>query len=208
VFKSRDLENFEIAWTFPTSYIRHVHALVSDPVKHRRMWILTGDLDSECHFFYTDDDFVSVQSFLSAGQLSRAVDIVFRNDAIYWGMDSPDETSWIVKVRYTDPSHPVKICELPGPAYYLGMDASSRIFLGTSAEPGRAVKDRFARVYQIDENDRCSEVLRLRKDWSPQFGILYFPKGVLPAGFLVYSQRALVPYEGFMTILRRREGWR
>ena len=47
-----------------------------------------------------------------------------------------------------------------------------------------------------------TEIISAKTDRFPQQGIFYFPKGVLPENYLVFSQRALVPYEGCLTIAR------
>jgi hypothetical protein len=202
IFRSRDLERFDVAWEFPKGAVRHIHALVRDPVHDERIWVLTGDFDHESHIMFSDDSFRSVQTFMSAGQLTRATDIQFRGNSVYWGMDSPLERSYFVCSTRDDPPRLRKICELPGPAYYTTMNQAGLMFFGTTVEPGPAVLDRLARIYVVDAQDNCSELLVARKDIFPQYGIFYFPQGILPENYLVFSQRAITPHEGCMTIAR------
>ncbi len=199
IFRSGDLESFETAWRFEAGTIRHVHAVITDPDAHNRIWILTGDEDQESHVYYTDDDFSTVKLFLSEGQVTRATDLISRGDDLYWGMDSPLKTSFIIRASRQTARYD-KLLELPGPAYYIGQNDGGGIYVGTTVEPGPAVKDHFGRIFGSDKSGVWREIVRCKKDPFPQYGIFYFPKGILPENFIVYSQRALLPYEGYMTI--------
>jgi hypothetical protein len=115
-------------------------------------------------------------------------------------MDSPLETSYLIHGNKKDPNRIDRVCELSGPAYYLCQNENSNIYVGTTVEPGPGVKDKFARIIKIDAAYNCLELLKRRADIFPQYGIFYFPKGILPRNILIYSQRALYPYEGCLTI--------
>lgn len=200
IFRSKDCCNFDVAWEFPKGQIRHVHALIVDPELESRIWVLTGDLDNESKFYYTDDDFSSLHCFLSAGQKSRATDLIIRNGQLYWGMDSPTEQSSIMKADKTLPEHLKNVKELPGPCYYLAQNEAGAIYAGTTVEPGASLKDNYAHIFELCPDDSWQEIACFKKDLFPQYGILYFPRGILPENFVVFSQRALGPFEGHMTI--------
>lgn len=202
IFRSKDCRSFDVAWEFLKGEIRHVHALILDPELENRIWILTGDADNESRIFYTDDDFSSLQCFLSAGQKSRATDLIIRGGQLYWGTDSPIESSFIMRADKKSPNLFEKIGELPGPAYYMTQNKAGGIYLGTTVEPGPAVKDNYGHIFGLRPDNSWREMARFKKDIFPQYGILYFPKGVLPENFIVFSQRALEPFEGYLTIAR------
>lgn len=204
IFRSSDLQAFEVAWEFPAGTVRHVHALVRDPDLEHRIWVLTGDCDAECGILFTDDEFATLQCFSSSGQRSRATDLVFRDGHLIWGMDSPDETPFIVRAPRDDPGQSENLFELPGPAYYMTQNVAGGIYVGTTAEPGRAVRDRRAHAFRIAPDGSVEEVLSFERDWLPQHGILSFPRGILPESYVVFAQRALKPDEGCMTISRDR----
>jgi hypothetical protein len=202
VFRSKDFRSFEIAWTFPPGDIRHIHALIPDTEDPGRIWVLTGDRDPESRILYTDDDFGTLHVFLSSGQLTRATDLIVDNGNLIWGMDSPQETSYLISTSKENPPDPAKILELPGPAYYMTRNRAGAVYFGTTAEPGPSVRDPFGHIFGSKPDKSWEEILRRRKDPFPQHGIFYFPRGILPENYLVYSQRALVPQEGQMTIAR------
>lgn len=195
---------FETAWEFPAGAVRHIHALIPDPEAAGRIWVLTGDRDRECGLWHTDDDFLSLHSFLAAGQESRATDLIFHQGQIYWGMDAPDEPPFVLRAPRKDPGRRVRLFELPGPAYYMTQNAAGGFYVGTTVEPGRAVRDDRAHLLRFAVDGGGETLLSCAKDWAPQHGIFSFPRGVLPADFLVFAQRALVPNEGCLTIARDR----
>lgn len=203
IFRSEDLRTFDIAWEFNGARtIRHVHALVRDPELENRIWVLTGDLDDESHFYYTDDDFNSLNCFLSDGQKSRAVDLIIRDGSLYWGMDSPSETPYVLSVKKESPDYIEKLFELPGPAYYQAQNEAGGIYLGISVEKRFTTRGLYGYVYGLRPDNSWREILHCRKNIFPEYGIFYFPKGILPDNFVVFSQKALLPYEGFLTIAR------
>ena len=204
IFRSSNLRSFEIAWEFQSGSVRHVHALVPDPDLEERIWVLTGDRDAECGIHFTDDAFETLQSFSRSGQKSRATDLVFHDGNLIWGMDSPDETPFVVRAPRGYPELLECVCELPGPAYYMTQNQSGGIYVGTTAEPGRAVRDRRAHAFRIAPEGTVEEVLSYERDWLPQHGILSFPRGVLPGSSLAFGLRALKPNEGCLILARDR----
>ena len=202
VYRSADLQHFDVAWEFTGKPIRHIHALIVDPELQNRVWVLTGDLDDECGFFFTDDDFSSLQCFLMRGQQTRATDIIIRNGSLYWGMDSPSQTSFILRTSKDFADDIEELCELPGPAYYMGQNQVGGLYLATTVEPGVAVQDDLGHMFGTRPDGSWEEMKTARTDSFPQKGIFYFPRGVLPENFVVFSQRALNPFEGYLTIAR------
>lgn len=204
VFRSRDLLHFEVAWEFESGQVRHVHALIPD-LDGSRIWILTGDHDNESNIYYTDDAFSTLELFLNEGQRTRATDLLLTDEALIWGMDSPLEQSFILTANRGPSRVSRNLCPLPGPVYYSMRNAAGGLYLGTTVEPGPAVIDDCGRIFANCKAGKWSEIHCRRNDRSPQYGIFYFPKGTLPENYLVFSQRALRPDEGYLTIARDRE---
>ena len=76
------------------------------------------------------------------------------------------------------------------------------MYVGSAAEPGPAVKDNCGHIFATNPDSKWEELVYCRTDWVPQYGIFYFPRGILPENYLIYSQRGLKPHEGEMTIAR------
>ncbi|MGB2866547.1 MAG: hypothetical protein WBC05_24665 [Sedimentisphaerales bacterium] len=200
IFRSSDLENFDVAWEFPPGSIAHVHALIVDPESDNRIWVLTGDTNAESHIHFTDDDFRTLRLFLSEGQKTRITDLIVRKNDLIWGSDSLRAAS-ILSVDKRSANHISQLHILPGPVFYTCRNEAGTLFFGTS--PTRIVKSsNYGYIFALRPDNSCREVFRCKKDSFPQYGIIYFPKGILPEDFIVFSQVALKPYEGYMIIAR------
>ena len=204
ILRSPDLMTFDAAWRFPARTVRHVHALIPDPHRTGRIWILTGDFDHESTIWYTDDRFDSVHRYANFGQQTRATDLICLPERLVWGMDSPLETPHVMELQRTDEAVPRPLHRLDAPAYYTTRNEAGGCYLGTTVEPGPAVRDDFARLYGGVQAENWSEIARWRHAPVPQYGIVYLPRGVLPGSFVVYSTRALRPGDGQLTIARDR----
>tara|TARA_B100001971_G_C17987927_1_gene430838 strand:- start:128 stop:733 length:606 start_codon:yes stop_codon:yes gene_type:complete len=196
------MQTFEVAWEFLEKEVRHVHAIVEDPQASNRIWVFTGDNDNESNFYVTEDNFVTLEKVCGGEQKYRTTDMIFYNGDLIWGMDSPLVTSFIMKGKRDRLLDAQELFELPGPAYYTCQNQAGGLYMATTVEPGPAVKDDQSHLIGLRPNGKWEDMLQLKTDWFPNFGILYFPRGVLPENYLVFSQRALNPWEGYMTIAR------
>ena len=79
------------AFEFLPGHIRHIHALQRDPFTGK-FWICTGDEGKEPMIGWSDDYFRSIVPIGQGSQAWRACQLVFTEDAVYWGTDtgSPD----------------------------------------------------------------------------------------------------------------------
>jgi hypothetical protein len=202
IYRSDNGKRFVTAYNFGKKSVRHIHAIIADTFNNNRLWVLTGDNNDESHFYFTDDDFKSIHKFLSVGQISRAADLLIENDEILWGTDSPFQQNFIVKTSLQNPYAYEKISPLPGPVYYTSQNAAGGIYFGTTAEPGPASENKIARIFALYDKKTCNEIHNCRRDFIPQHGIIYFPAGILPENYIVFSQRGLRPYESYLTIAR------
>jgi hypothetical protein len=185
-----DGRTWEVVHEFRPGEIRHVHAIQQDPDLKDRIWLLTGDLGDECRIAYTVDGFETIEVVGSGSQAWRAVSLLFREEHVYWGMDSPLETSYIQRIsRRTGELE--RLQELDGPAYYGAVNAQGRMFIGTTVEKGPGVKDSTARIWTSQDGETWEVVHRHRGGRIPQTGIIYFPNGLMPQDQLVYRCRAL-----------------
>lgn len=96
---------------------RHFHAVQSDPFSDK-LWITTGDTDSESQIGYlSNGEFHLVGS---GSQLWRTVSLVFTSDAIIWGMDCPytDENKILKLDRDKINQEPEDLHSVRNPIYY------------------------------------------------------------------------------------------
>ena len=95
---SIDLETKElkVLYTFEKGTIRHVHSCFWDKFSER-VWVFTGDSDEECKILAANENFDEVNVIGEGSQDWRAVSSFFTKDSVYWLMDSPLETSRLVK---------------------------------------------------------------------------------------------------------------
>lgn len=200
IFRSKNLRNFDIAWEFPPGSIGHVHALIADQESDNRIWVLTGDRNPESHIYFTDDDFRTLNLFLSAGQKTRITDLIIRKNCLIWAPDSPRVAS-ILCINKESPNQIKELHKLPSAVFYTAENEAGTLFFGTSP-PRRVKSGNYAHIFALRPDNSCQEVYNCKKDFIPQYGIFYFPKGVLPENFIVFAQRALKPYEGYLTIAR------
>jgi hypothetical protein len=120
------------------------------------------------------------------GQDWRAVSLVFRPDAVYWGSDDPDGASAVFRYDRDD-GHLHRVGPVSGPVYY-SLSLGSKMLFATSVEKRSDPHDRVARIFQLDESGELSEVMGLAKDLLPAqfgYGVLEFAHGS-PDGDLIW----------------------
>ncbi|MBN1186979.1 MAG: hypothetical protein JXB49_32175 [Bacteroidales bacterium] len=87
IFKS---ENSGRSWVvvreFQPGQIRHIHAIQKDPFSDK-LWVCTGDNNEESMVSYSQDDFKTLIQIGEGSQIWRVCQLVFTEDAVYWGTD-------------------------------------------------------------------------------------------------------------------------
>ena len=83
-------------YTFPAGCVRHIHNIVA---WGERIYILTGDEDSESGIWYTDDEFATVKPFLRGNQQYRCCQMLPTPDGLFFVTDAPSEPNWLYCAR-------------------------------------------------------------------------------------------------------------
>jgi hypothetical protein len=158
VYRSMDDgKNWEIVYQFNPGEIRHIHSLQFDPYT-KTLWIATGDRDSECMIGYSTDKRVNFQKIGSGSQRWRAVSLLFTEEAVFWGTDSPENQNWIY--RWDRETQDVKqICEVDGPIYYSTKLSDGTLIMGSAAEGGAAEWDELVSLWVSKEGERWKRVI-------------------------------------------------
>ena len=189
-------------WRFPEDTVRHVHAVIEHPARPGTFFVCTGDTNAESVVWLTTDAFETLTPWQAGGQQTRTCDLVFLDDALIWGIDSPLETSGICRVAGMD--GPVeRLCDTPGPIYYGGRNEAGHVWFGTSVEPGPSVVTDRVHLYASTDGGRCfADVFSRRADRTPQLSSILFPRGTVPGTAVVLSLRATWRWEGQMVVAR------
>ncbi len=83
-------KSWVISYKFNPGQIRHIHALQRDPYTGR-LWVCVGDEESEPMIGWSDDNYRSINPIGYGSQIWRTCQLVFTEEAIFWGTDSGSE---------------------------------------------------------------------------------------------------------------------
>jgi hypothetical protein len=87
-----DGQSFSVAYS--RADVRHYHSIQADTYRPGRLWLDAGDTGTAPRIGYSDDG-ASTFSWITQVTYpqSRALDMMFAPDAVYWGSDVPEEPS-------------------------------------------------------------------------------------------------------------------
>jgi hypothetical protein len=157
----------------------------------------TGDADSECRLYRSDDLGEHWEIKGGGSQLWRAVGVAFAKDAVYWGTDAGSDAGVSPNhiVRFDRSSEQLrKIQKIQGPCHGVGILANGTIVISTGVEGGQNETDDRAHLWICGEDDSCSEVVSFRKKRWPhvvQYGVLRIPPGTENCDHIDFSGLAL-----------------
>jgi hypothetical protein len=159
--------------------IRHIHGVFKDPYTDY-FWVTTGDLDSEAAIWVSKDGLKTLTPVVHSSQQSRAIKLIFTEENIYYGSDTPSELNHLYSLnRKSGIIH--KICKVNGSVFF-GCKSRNKIFFSTAVEPSPINQDRNASVWGGDIGDTHSwrNIVSFEKDVLPmklfQYGQVYFPQ--------------------------------
>ena len=128
-----DGRRWEVAFTFPSGEIFHVHSVTYDPYR-RGFWVATGDEDYEARLMFTDDHFQTLQTIGCCSQDWRLVDMITTEDALYWGSDDDRKQPGIF--RYDLKSRVLeRVANIDNPSYHAGRLSDGMLAISTTYEP-------------------------------------------------------------------------
>lgn len=151
------LKEWNAIYEFPPGQIRHIHSLQKDPYTGR-FWVCTGDEDQEPMIGWSDDEFKSVNPIGRGSQKWRACQLVFTEDAVYWGADTGSEEhggiyKWDKKTEIVK-----QLQRFPGAIFYGTRLSTGHIIMSTDRESFPNERDDKTRFLIIDESDNIREI--------------------------------------------------
>ena len=127
-----------------------------------------------------DESFSNINILGDGSQKWRAVSAFFKENEVYWLMDSPLETSTLIK--YDRKKNKISnLQEFPAPIYYSLSFTDGGYLIGTTHEPGPSVIGNTASIFYSDDLENWEEVASFQHDgWSLnylKYGIIGFSAG-------------------------------
>ncbi len=171
-----DNASLEKVYTFEN--IRHIHGVFQDPYSHS-IYVTTGDDDHEAAIYKTDNFFHTMEKVLSGSQQTRAIKLLFDENYIYFGSDTPNEKNYLYKLH----KHTSQLTTLTavGSSVFHGCKVKNWLFFSTAIEPSNVNKTKYAEVWGSPDGSQWKCVVKLKKDIFPkryfQYGQIFFPKG-------------------------------
>lgn len=193
VYRSCDgARSFEAIHEFKAGEVRHIHFVQWDPWEGC-LWMGTGDADNECLLFKSNDRGDFWQLVGGGSQLWRAVGLIFRPEALYWGTDAGsdagDHPNYIIRFdRSTGKLE--KVLEVQGPCHGNATLQDGTLLVSTGVEGGINEKDQCAHLWASRDGKGWHELIKYKKDRWPfilQFGVIRLPQGLDSSNIVVFT---------------------
>jgi hypothetical protein len=187
---------WDVAYTFPTRAIRHVHNIVHDPWGNC-IWVLTGDYGDECRIVRASYDFRQVDVVLQGHQQARAVALVPTESGLYFSSDTPMEANAIYHLDRQETDRQGKLSQLAplSSSSIYGCRVGHDVFFSTMVEPSGENPDRFVRIFGGREGRNWVPLLAWKKDRWPmrlfQYGNAFLPDGENSTPYLAVTTIAV-----------------
>ena len=202
----------EICYTFPEGSTKHIHSVTWDPFR-KRLWVATGDFNTEVGLYYTDDDFRTLSYFNGGSQTWRMVSVLPTENALYWGSDagkdaSKNDENFIFCWNFGN-NHLEKMCDIGNPAYYSVSLDNGGMLVGTTFEPGmKQETEPCAALWYSAQGKRWEKLCslpykNLQKSQRTQYATINLPMGELPQNTTVFTPLNTERWDFDLLTLRR-----
>jgi hypothetical protein len=143
----------ETLYEFKPGEIRHIHALQRDPFTNR-LWICVGDEDNESMIGWSDDDYEHITPIGYGSQIWRACQLVFTDNAIFWGTDTGSEEQAGIYRWDRESKELKKVQETQGAIFFSLRLGNGTIVMSTDREGFPNEEDDITRLFLLDINSR------------------------------------------------------
>jgi hypothetical protein len=165
----------------------------------------TGDKDHESSIAFSENDGKTWNTIGSESQKFRTVSLVFKEDFVYWGTDTPTMQNYIY--RYFRKNGRIeRMTPVNGPVHYSTTLENGTILFATATEgnsEGKSAEwDRKAHIWVSMDGVHWEDVVSWEKDAYPYimgFGRVYFPHGACKDK-LFFSAEALKKVDNMLFV--------
>lgn len=147
--------SWEVAFSFPEGQIRHIHAVQKDPW-FGKLWVCTGDADHESMLAFSADSFRTVTSIGQGNQIWRICQLVFTENALYWGTDTGDDILGGIYKWDRESKELVQLLKSNRAFFYGTRLANGTVVMSTNREGRSNERDDRTRIYIITNEDKIT----------------------------------------------------
>lgn len=193
-------KSWQIIYKFKKNQIRHIHGVFCDPYDNK-IWVTTGDSDEESAIWMTANKFKTLEKVIYGSQQSRALQLTFTQDYVYFGTDTPFEQNHIFRIN-KNTGNIEEIFSVDGSVYWW-CKAGDWLFFSTAVEQSQVNICKYAELWGSPDSLNWQCIAKFKKDFWPmkyfQIGQILFPQGENRTGYLFYTPFAT---EGDQTLQR------
>jgi hypothetical protein len=177
---TNDGSDWEIAYTFDSGQVWHVHSIYYDRYRNG-YWICTGDSNDEAGLYWTDDDFESLVKVGGGSRDWRIVSLIITKDYLYWGSDNPDDGASIFRLDVVN-NYLEEILHIGYVVYYSTMLSDGTMVLSTTFEPDSPFVQAQSpspetSLWVSRDGANWKKILNLPHDWNKHRAKIAFPGG-------------------------------
>jgi hypothetical protein len=158
--------------------IRHIHGVFFDNYTST-FWITTGDSNAESIIWQTDKSFKSFDRIVYGSQLYRAIKLLFTDNFIYYGTDTPLKENYICRINRE--SNEVEKLQKVDSSVFWGCKVNNHLFFSTTIEPSKINTTKYSVIWGSNDGDSWKPLAKYKKDlWHCrlfQYGQIFFPSG-------------------------------
>ena len=168
--------------------IRHVHGVFFDNYTNT-FWITTGDSNAESIIWQANKSFKDFKRIVYGSQLYRAVQLLFTDNFIYYGTDTPEEENYLCRINRN--SNEVEKLQKVGSSVFWGCKVNGLLFFSTTIEPSKINTTKYSVIWGSKDGELWTPIDRYKKDlWHSklfQYGQIFFPLGENNSNVLFYT---------------------
>lgn len=153
IFKSLNkIRSWDVVFEFKPGQIRHIHAIQKDPYTEK-LWVCTGDMDQQSMMAWSDDGFKSLLKIGQGSQLWRSCQMIFTEDALYWGTDTNSEDVAGIYKWDKNTAEIEKLQKVEGIVFFGTRLSNGTIVMSTNREGAKNEKDDKTRLFILTKNN-------------------------------------------------------